>query len=303
VTHGGKHAGSWVHPRVAIRLAEWCSVKFSVATNGVIYRYMRGEVTTEESRALVQTIAARVTIPLDTSQTSIIVPARQPIQVSDMAMHDNIYDIGIPGAVMAPHIIYLLCIGIIAGTIYFKWGLTQAMTGRMPDHYRDFPNCKIVFMIDCGAYAPEGVESTVKRFVRRRAVKVLTYDAAGKPHTHVECFTCDLGEEREYTEAIITHVKGIHSDIIRSINFGGHVEKTGETLCITDRADREHALLMVREDTSCVREREETVRVQVREQEETARVREQEETARVQERTKQMKLEYKMLKLRSRSAI
>lgn len=49
-------AGSWVHPRVAIRLTEWCSVKFSVETTGVIYRYMRGEVTTEESQALAQTI-------------------------------------------------------------------------------------------------------------------------------------------------------------------------------------------------------------------------------------------------------
>jgi hypothetical protein len=51
VVYGGVARGSWVHhPRVAIRLADWCSVKFSVHTNGLIHRYLCGEVTTEESR-------------------------------------------------------------------------------------------------------------------------------------------------------------------------------------------------------------------------------------------------------------
>jgi hypothetical protein len=43
----GRYGGTWVHPRVAIEVARWCSVKFNVQTNGLISRYTKGEVTTQ----------------------------------------------------------------------------------------------------------------------------------------------------------------------------------------------------------------------------------------------------------------
>src|ERR1700678_3288414 len=33
---GGSHSGTWVHPRIAIHLAQWCSAKFAVAVSGWI---------------------------------------------------------------------------------------------------------------------------------------------------------------------------------------------------------------------------------------------------------------------------
>jgi hypothetical protein len=42
IIHGGAYHCSWVHPRVAINLAAWCSVKFDVQTNGLISRYTKG---------------------------------------------------------------------------------------------------------------------------------------------------------------------------------------------------------------------------------------------------------------------
>lgn len=48
--NGDRH--SWVHPRVAINLAQWISPEFDVAVSGVVHRYLTGQVTTEESQAV-----------------------------------------------------------------------------------------------------------------------------------------------------------------------------------------------------------------------------------------------------------
>jgi hypothetical protein len=44
------HAGTWVHPDVAVDLAAWCSPKFQVAVARLVRRYLSGELTTQESR-------------------------------------------------------------------------------------------------------------------------------------------------------------------------------------------------------------------------------------------------------------
>lgn len=50
--------GTWVHPRVAIDLAQWISPSFKVAVVTLVERYATGQVTTEESRAVAENIAA-----------------------------------------------------------------------------------------------------------------------------------------------------------------------------------------------------------------------------------------------------
>lgn len=46
-----RQRGTWVHPRVAIHLAQWCSPKFAVKVVDLVFRYTLGKVTTEESQA------------------------------------------------------------------------------------------------------------------------------------------------------------------------------------------------------------------------------------------------------------
>ena len=48
----GRNGGTWVHPRVAIHFAGWISPKFAAAVTDVVDRYTKGEVTTEESKAV-----------------------------------------------------------------------------------------------------------------------------------------------------------------------------------------------------------------------------------------------------------
>lgn len=40
---GGNHAGTYVHPRVAIHLAQWASPKCAVWVTDLVYRYLTGE--------------------------------------------------------------------------------------------------------------------------------------------------------------------------------------------------------------------------------------------------------------------
>jgi hypothetical protein len=49
---GTTNTGTWVHPDVAIDVASWCSTKFQVAVAKLVRRYMSGELTTEESKAV-----------------------------------------------------------------------------------------------------------------------------------------------------------------------------------------------------------------------------------------------------------
>ena len=47
---GGNNKGTWVHPKVAIHLANWVSPQFYVSVVNLVERYLTGKVTTEESK-------------------------------------------------------------------------------------------------------------------------------------------------------------------------------------------------------------------------------------------------------------
>jgi hypothetical protein len=49
--HSGPITVTWVEKSVANKLASWCSPRFAVKANGIIYRYMTGQMTTEDSNA------------------------------------------------------------------------------------------------------------------------------------------------------------------------------------------------------------------------------------------------------------
>lgn len=44
-----QHQNTWVHPDVAISLAQWASARFGVAVSRLVRRYQTGQVTTQES--------------------------------------------------------------------------------------------------------------------------------------------------------------------------------------------------------------------------------------------------------------
>lgn len=64
VTGPNHQRGTWVHPQLAINLASWCSPTFAVKVTELVFRYMSGQITTAESRAVAKTINERAA-PVD----------------------------------------------------------------------------------------------------------------------------------------------------------------------------------------------------------------------------------------------
>ena len=56
---------TWVHDEVAVDIARACSREVRRAISRVINRYVRGEVTTEESRAVKQTATSHLVGPCE----------------------------------------------------------------------------------------------------------------------------------------------------------------------------------------------------------------------------------------------
>lgn len=61
----GRYGGTWVHPLIAINLAQWISSEFAIEVASLVLRYNTGQVTTEES----QTAARQLVSPGTTEAT------------------------------------------------------------------------------------------------------------------------------------------------------------------------------------------------------------------------------------------
>src|SRR5215217_6398610 len=57
-----KSQHTWVHPDVAIHLAQWASPRFGVAVSRLVRRYQTGQVTTEESLAASRALAGQISL-------------------------------------------------------------------------------------------------------------------------------------------------------------------------------------------------------------------------------------------------
>lgn len=67
----GRYSGTWVHPDVGIELAGWCSVKFKIQVTQLVRRYIKGDLTTEESQEVAKQVNRQIqsiagsTVPTD----------------------------------------------------------------------------------------------------------------------------------------------------------------------------------------------------------------------------------------------
>lgn len=67
--HGlGSDQATWVHPEIAVDIAAWCSNAFKIQVNRLVHRFLKGEITTEESRQAAQATAEVVDVIDDTPQ-------------------------------------------------------------------------------------------------------------------------------------------------------------------------------------------------------------------------------------------
>lgn len=91
----GDNRQSWIHPTLAVELLAWCNRKFRVRAACVIQRYMTGQVTTEESRAVAAQVQSRVVVADMTDSTQPTPPhltAYQQTRVDSILLHSHLSD-------------------------------------------------------------------------------------------------------------------------------------------------------------------------------------------------------------------
>ena len=77
-TSGPNHLrGTWIHHRLAIHLAQWVSPLFAVKITELVDRYVRGEITTAESRAVAVDVAAVIAAAEDSTEIIVSEPSRE----------------------------------------------------------------------------------------------------------------------------------------------------------------------------------------------------------------------------------
>jgi hypothetical protein len=209
----GRYGGTWVHPRVAIEVARWCSVKFNVQTNGLISRYTKGEVTTQESQAVASTIQESFDAQLD------ILSHPLPITYPDMNRR-NVEDktLGIPTAALPPNAAYVIRLGDLSdGHIIDKYGRTTNFAVRMSNHERDHPGCQILMIITTGTHDSKPIEDTLRTFFAGQKVEIEKPN--GKALT--ECFKSM--SDIDYIDKARLLLLRTHANIIQTIHFDGEV--------------------------------------------------------------------------------
>jgi hypothetical protein len=216
VISGGKHAGSWIDARVAIRLAEWCSVKFSVQTNGVIYRYMLGEVTTEESRAVAQAIAK-----------STVSSRPLPITYDDINRFMSEGTTVVPLHCKPPNTGYILILGVLPdGNLLAEWGMSAHFQKRHTQHLVEHPGCKIQMVINVGVHQPKHLEDSMRIYFRDKEQRVEKPSGQGLR----ECFVVPEEGSFEYFGRFGEFVLENFADSVSVLTFEGKDYKPGDTI-------------------------------------------------------------------------
>lgn len=219
---GGSDQGTWIHPDLAIELAAWCSVKLKAQVILLTKRFMRGEVTTEESKATAECIA-RAIQPV-TCEDALVPFNRDSVMTSkDLKMppQDDRYNV-VPLVAHAPNAVYIICLGIsLDGTHEVgMFGLTQDSRVRVGQQTLSFPHCKVTCIITCGRYNPKPIEDALKAFFTSRKVAVLNHKGVQSR----ECF----GEFTKATDTLyddaVDMVKLTMYEIVDSITLRSKTE-------------------------------------------------------------------------------
>lgn len=233
ITSMGRNGGTWVHPDVGIELAGWCSVKFKVQVIGLVRRYMRGEVTTEESTQVAQAInnalqpvaqlEAQQSVPaIELQPETQVVAATRPRKFGDWDIFqppsDKRHKV-LPTLALAPNGVYILILGVTAdGTMEIgMWGLGSDLYKRLNDHFKAYKYSKITAIITCGTHTPKNIENSVKVHLAPWHFPIQRDDGS----MNTECFAVPVEDAHQIYAEVLDMVGRGHEDQIDSITLYG----------------------------------------------------------------------------------
>jgi hypothetical protein len=223
----GRYGGTWVHPRVGIYLATWCSAKFAVRVTDVIIRYMQGKVTTDESLRVAAEAQTCRTVSIRRKNTFFAVVDHSQMHSPRVDDVNIVSETGRPDCTMAPGVAYLLRVGIMDGIAFYKYGWTDDFKMRHKSHKSLFSECCVVFVIECGRAKAIDIETTISEFTERERVHIKV-----KASIQTECFAHDVHKEKAFVSSLLIYVKQRHIAIINNIVLGPDIETVNTTLQI-----------------------------------------------------------------------
>jgi hypothetical protein len=226
---------TWVHPRVAIRLAQWTGIKFAIK---------EGSVPVEQLQAVARATLKRT-----------VKTRPPPITYDQITRFKSDEDTSVvPLHCKPPNTGYLLRLGVLPDGSYLdEWGMTSNFPTRYSHHLAEHPGCQIVMVINVGTQQPKHLEDTMRNYFRDKERRV--QKPSGKKLK--ECFVVSKEDESEYFESFLKYIIKNLSDSIEVISYEGEiVYEKQSTTGITHNIDT--ATLLEIEKLKLLQERERT---------------------------------------------
>ena len=136
--HNGGHEGTWVHPKLAIKLAAWCSPQFELAVTDLVIRYSRGEVTAEESQQVAAGLQAATVPTAPPTQT-----LERPTGLTDVSVRRGVY-IGRPSGewsqLTTPG---QVPVALPEGAAVLKFGSSEYCARRVKEHQNGYKGFEV----------------------------------------------------------------------------------------------------------------------------------------------------------------
>ena len=147
---GGRHSGTWVHPKVAIHLAMWISPAFAVAVTDLVERFLGGQVTTGESQqaaAIVSGPQFHETSSLELQSITNLIDMRAPQVYARQVQGkwSNVHPVGRPQDVLSEEELRQFTVT--------KIGCMGLCTGRQYTHDLTLPQSKLIDSMPTLAYS------------------------------------------------------------------------------------------------------------------------------------------------------
>lgn len=234
--------GTWVHPQVAIHLAQWLSPEFAVAVTELVLRYSKGEVTTEESQALAADIAAAKRPVPDFDEVTTVDewnPDTDEMQEHRFLMNRFGHLSGV----------YLIRIGLNL----VKFGMTaRSFKERMVEHHRDFPQLQVFGLRP--SQQPLALEQLIKsdEMIAQNLTKYTTPN--GKTHTEVVALA--------YPELTKTYLRTLMEDQHALMEADKEPNSTSEVQLEMEKEKTKR--VQIEQEEATKREQEKTKQLQIR---------------------------------------
>lgn len=193
--------GTWVHPKIAIRLAEWCSPEFKTVVTALVADYIDSETVTP-------------VVPTGFQKN-------QGMEVYKIEPGEPLIgDWAIPSFVLAPVTFYVIQVGTRDRAItLFKWGICDEYRSRLGQHRLKYENVLTRILITVGQSSAKRLEDNVKAMMgRRRVILMMKRHPLG-----YESFKVASTEADNILREIRVHVESKFRDIVQHSWMDGTV--------------------------------------------------------------------------------